>query len=266
MAKTATESNAKLAKSVYENKAANFARAVNLVGGSRFSTEAEKAEMTDLIVKKFDETSSIKVMMINWYDDLIPPTSPILHALTKNCNKDIKILLLDPFSTFAKQRSETLAGAGDDEANWNSYINMFLKVRNKLDHLNQDHDGKIEHFVFCSRPFFRFYLFDNDLFVQVYHNKHHGRDSPMFHYRKSDTISIQNDSFFQLGVEMFDYYLKHSFQFEDAKLKAKGNPFAVYLARMYGILKDEDVKNPDELRSNILKFVSEKTNTVTLKN
>lgn len=262
MARTVAQTNAKLEVIANENKTANFARAVNLVGGSRFSTQAEKDEMTKLIASKFDESSTIRVMMINWHDDLIPTSSPILHALTKNCHKDIKVLLLDPFSSFAKQRSEDLAGAGDDEANWLSYIKMFMKVRNKLDHLNQDHDVKIGHFVFCSRPFFRFYLFDHDLFIQVYHNKYHGRDSPMFHYQKSSVSSIQNDSFFQLGVELFDYYLKNSFQFDDAKLKAKGNPFTVYLARMYGILKDEDVKNPDVLRAKILKFVQEKTEEV----
>jgi len=263
MGLTVTKTNSRLETIADEYKAAHFARAVNLVGGSRFSTQAEKNEMVELITKKFDESTTIKVMMINWFDDLIPTNSPILHALTRNCHKDIKVLLLDPFSTFAKKRSEDLANAGDDDTNWHSYIKMFLKVKNKLSHLNQDHDGKISHFVFCSRPFFRFYLFDNDLFIQVYHNKHHGRDSPMFHYQKSDINTIQNDSFFQLGVEMFDYYLKNSFQFDDDKLKAKGNPFTVYLARMYGILKDEDIKNPDELRGNVLKFVADKTEEVT---
>lgn len=263
MAGTVAKTNAKLEVIANENKAANFARAVNLVGGSRFSTQAEKAEMINLISSKFDESSTIRVMMINWHDDLIPTSSPILHALTKNCHKDVKVLLLDPFSSFARQRSEALAGAGDDEANWRSYIKMFIKARNKLDHLNQDHDAHIGHFVFCSRPFFRFYLFDHDLFIQVYHDKHHGRDAPMFHYQKASVSSIQNDSFFQLGVELFDYYLKNSFQFDDAKLKMKGNPFTVYLARMYGILKDEDVKNPDELRTKILQFVQEKTEGAT---
>lgn len=263
MARTIVKSNAQVESIVNENKAAKFARAVNLVGGSRFSTEIEKKEMLELITKKFDESSTIKVMMINWFEDLITPSSPILHALTKNCQKDIKVLLLDPFSSFARQRSEHLAGAGDDNSNWLRYIYMFKKVRDKLDHINQDHDAKISHSIFCSRPFFRFYLFDQDLFIQVYHDKYHGRSSPMFHYQKSESGSILDDSFFQLGVELFDYYLKNSFQFDDAKLKAKGSAFTVYLARMYNILNDSNVNKLDDLRSKILTFVQRKTSEAT---
>lgn len=260
MARTVIQSNVRLEAIVNENKAARFARAVNLVGGSRFSTETERMEMIELITKKFDESPTIKVMMINWHDDLIPVSSPILHALTRNCHKNIKVLLLDPFSSFARQRSEHLADAGDVNENWLSYIRMFEKVRNKLNHLNQDHNANISHTVFCSRPFFRFYLFEQDLFIQVYHNKHHGRSSPMFHYQKSESGSILDDSFFQLGVELFDYYLKNSFQFDNDKLKGKGSAFTVYLARMYEILNDSNVNNLDELRAEVLSFVQRKTN------
>jgi hypothetical protein len=87
----------------------------------------------------------------------------------------------------------------------------------------------------------------------------------MFHYQRSEGDSIKNDSLFQLGVEMFDYYLKqHSFQFDSKKLKSKGDPFAVYLARMYGILDKDAVKKPDELREKILNYVQQQIDKVAM--
>lgn len=207
---------------------AAFANAVNLKAGSRYSNKEERMFILERIRDKIGESQQIRIMLINGTRDIVKHGATIKTAIEKKKEADLhlKVLLLDPLSSYAEDRAHALRPQTDKKLSRYSYICDFDRTIKQLEHyksLGMD----VDYRIYCSKPFFRFYLFDTDLFIQSYQGSKHGNETPMYHYEKGE------DSMHHLGCEMFEYYWDKGFAFSDSSLKAMGDPFAYYLANMY---------------------------------
>jgi hypothetical protein len=162
----------------------------------------------------------------------------------------IQALLLDPFSSYAFERAKQLKPETDIRLSQIRYIRDFLRVCQSLDELRTK-GANIEYRVYCSNPFFRMYLFDNELVLQSYQASRHGNETPMYIFEAGE------GSLFYAGKEIFDYYWNKGFLHDEAWLKKMGIALTVYLATsMYQIYKDSELpKDIEEIRKRILEYV-----------
>jgi len=133
------------------------------------------------------------------------------------------------------------------------YVRDFFKVIEKIESLKSV-SNNIDYRIYCSNPFFRIYLFDEDFIFQAYQNDKHGHETPMYHY-----ISTAR-SLYHLGREVFNYHWNRGFKFDDVSIRYYGSPFIYYLANMYGLLDESD--DVDTLLKEILSFVKRKEEEV----
>lgn len=231
-----------------DRKVAHFAREVGLIEGWRCANDEERVSVINAVADKIEHSNESRFMLINGYHDLIGNDSPIRQAIdVKGRSCFLKVLLLDPFSSYAKKRADRLLPEVDEDNSHLRYIRDYYKVRSELDRLAAS-GIPIQYKVYCSKPFFRVYLFDNEAIFQTYLDNRHGHQTPMYHYTNSDR------SMFHLAEELFSYHWNKGFKFNDADLQRRGEAFTVYLAReMYKL--DVDSLDIDGMRKAILDHV-----------
>ena len=244
-----TKKSNKFSMQTQEMNVALFANDTGLIEGSRCLNTEEQDEVVKKVAGKIDDSTTCRFMLINGYHNFTDPDSLIRVALeSKKKSLNLKLLMLDPFSSYAKKRADVLLPETDERLSQMRYIRDFFKVLDKVDALKKA-GASVECKVYCSKPFFRLYLFDkNDLIFQAYQDNMHGHHTPMYHY-----IAKQR-SLFHLGRDIFNYHWNRSFKFDEKSLMYYGKPFIFYLAKMYGVLEDNE-NNADILCGRILEYV-----------
>lgn len=233
-----------------DRKVIEFAKHVDLVYGNRCVRNEERHEAEERIANEIVQSEATRIMAINAYHDLVSPDSVIRRALEqKGRNLRLQVLLLDPFSEYATERASQLKQETDPTRTRYRYIRDHVKVIQAVKALEKK-AALAEFRIYCSKPFFRFYLFDHDFYVQTYQSRQHGNRTALFNF------SNGAESLYCLGKEMFEYYWFKGFVHSEESLINMGSPLTLYLARMYGLVKSEDEKvDCTNLRQRILQFV-----------
>lgn len=243
-----------------ERKVLMFVRDIRLVNGYRCTNKEERLEAENKIASLIGESVRTDAMVIHGYHNFTKSDSPIKKALeNKKRNLKLRVLLLDPFSSYAQNRASQLDQETDNELSPLRYIRDHLSVVEALNHMKTG-GGMVDYRIYCSNPFLRFYLFDEDFVFQTYQNNRHGHATPMYHFATGER------SFFQAGKEMFSYYWNKGFLHEKGNLHKMGMPLIIYLANMYGLLVpgNPNYKKQSELIEMILNYVNERKNKAEL--
>jgi len=238
-----------------ERNVALFAQDVGLIEGVRCANKEERSLVVNKISEKIKTSNTCRFMLINGYHDLTDPESEIKIALESR-KKDInlKLLLLDPFSEYARKRADKLLPETDEYLSKMRYVKDFFKVVEKIESLKLQ-SNNIDYKVYCSNPFFRIYLFDEEFIFQAYQNDKHGHQTPMYHY-----VSTSR-SLYHLGREMFNYHWNRGYKFDESSIKYYESPLIYYLAKMYGVLK-EPSNDVDKILKDILSYVDDQKKKV----
>ena len=236
-----------------ERNVALFAKDIGLVEGVRCANKDERNVVAKTISEKIKTSKTCRFMLVNGYHDLTNPESAIKIALESRKDLDLKLLLLDPFSMYAKKRADRLLPETDEYLSQMRYVRDFFKVVEKIESLKSA-SNNIDYRVYCSNPFFRIYLFDEEFIFQAYQNDKHGHETPMYHY-----VSTPR-SLYHLGREVFNYHWNRGYKFNEVSIGYYESPFIYYLANMYGLLDESD--DVDTLLKEILSFVKRKKDEV----
>lgn len=207
-----------------------FVKDIGLHEGNLSETEEEKARAQEAVAKKIASSKKrVRVMVINGYKDLVPAESVIRRALEqKQSALKFHLLLLDPYSSYARDRADALREEYTHEASRKRYIRDCHRTIEVLAQLKRK-GAHIEHRLYCSRPFFRIWLFDKELFVQAYEGGKHGHDTALYNFTK------KGRSMYGVADHMFCYYWDRGFVHTDESLRKMGPAFTMYLAQMYGV-------------------------------
>lgn len=234
-----------------DRKVIEFANHVDLIYGNRCVRNEERKEAEERIATEIVRSEATRIMAINAYHDLASPSSPIRRALEqKGRNLRLQVLLLDPFSEYAEERASQLKQETDPKRTRYRYIRDHAKAIAAVEALGQK-AAFAEYRIYCSKPFFRFYLFDRDFFVQTYRSRQHGNRTALFNFANGA------ESLYHLGKEMFEYYWSKGFVHSELSLQSMGAPLTLYLAKMYGLVAGGDEKvDFIELRHRILAFIA----------
>jgi hypothetical protein len=217
-------------------------------GAHKAKTQNRTAELMQ------SNLSALRILVINGYDDLVDEASPIakaLHSHIAQCRADpkigaeregfgVRVLLLDPFSTFAKDRAMNLAGSWSTEWAMKRYVRHFDLARKRLAKLG------IEHRIYCSRPLFRFYLGtcvsgDQWCVEQSYLRNKHGYETPVFEHVINGNV-LPEDSFITLAGQAFEYMWDRSFK-DYTEQGLMDSALVVYMAEMYGLIRGSLMDN-----------------------
>lgn len=221
------------------------------------------------------DLDALRVLVINGYDDLVMPGSPIRAALKEHIDRrtqklkqarhrfgredlGVRILLLDPFSSFATDRAKHLCGSGySEQLSKQRYVRDFLDTTRELDTLG------VAYKVYCSRPLFRFYLGSHPnqnqwCIAQHYLRNKHGYEAPTFEYEFASGKNRAEDCFLTLAGQAFEYLWDRGFS--DYTTAGLSDPALVlYMASMYGLPIRDDLGNylhPDVVRSSVIQFAA----------
>jgi len=98
-----------------ERNVAMFAKDVGLIEGARCASKEERKVVEKTISKKIKTSETCRFMLINGYHDLTNPESDIKIALeSRKKDLNLKLLLLDPFSMYARKRADKLLPETDE--------------------------------------------------------------------------------------------------------------------------------------------------------
>ena len=231
-----------------ERNVVRFVKDVELINGYRCSNAEERQEGLRKIANLIARSPKTELMVINGYHDLAKDGSVVRGALeAKQRNLRLKVLLLDPFSAYARTRATQLMQETDVRLTILRYVRDHMRVIESLDRLKGG-GGNVDYRIYCSNPFLRIYLFDQDLVFQTYQANRHGNGTPMYHFRDGER------SFFGMGKEIIQYYWNKGFLHTEASLSKMGRPLTLYLAEMYG-LEPKNTDSDEGLRERILVHV-----------
>jgi hypothetical protein len=242
-----------------------FIRALGLVAGGFGGDTAHKqeymAKVQEETAKLIQKDRLVRVLAVNAAADLVPEDSPIRMAIESERPR-LKILLLDPFSTFARERANYLRQDDDFHTSWLRYVWDFLRTTETLNTIRQS-GIHVEHRVYCSRPLFRIYLSENEAtgececISQAYLSHRHGYETPYHQYQYTPNEHDERDNVITLNRQAFQYIWDRGF----SSFTASGLtsiPIVYYMANMQGLPllnPDQSPRNFETLRAELLQRI-----------
>lgn len=154
----------------------------------------DKIEIRDRIA------NATKVRILTtWISDAIGYEESFIK-FTQKPNSDIKILMLNPDTEIAKQRSIDLGRTGED------YVpNAIRQAKEELEIINKRRKINIEHRYYSTLPIAMLYICDNDIFFTIFPHGNWSEKGPMQHIKIKD---IYNGNFTLLGKFLADQFDK----------------------------------------------------------
>jgi len=229
-----------------------FLKKIGLVKGRLGSDSEHTQEYIDFFRKQVsenisDDMSQLYILLINGRGDLANQDSPIYSKL-KASNVPTKILLLDPFTKFARERAGFLKERETSHDMWLSYICDFLITMKFIEKLKQSNPN-IEAKIYCSRPLYRLYFGENSrvsqwCISQCYLNNKHGYDTPIYIYKSKQNVNADGDKFGALAMQAFTLLWENGFSNHNEISDNKVSPqFLLYAASMLDINITDDQNN-----------------------
>jgi hypothetical protein len=223
-----------------------FTREIGLIKGATggAATHEYIMDVQKEIAKKIQKKELLRVMVINGVQDFVED-SPINEVLKGSKCPKLRVLLLDPFSSFARDRADRLRNDDDLETCRRKYVWDFVRTKEFLESLKRT--GKnVDYRIYCSRPLFRMYLGEDKngnhwCTQQSYLVDKHGYEAPVFFHEFTHNGQVrQVDSFATLAKQAFQYLWDRGFE-SYTKIGIKSTPLVYYMANMYDI----PLKSPD---------------------
>lgn len=226
----------------------SFIDTVGLVGGYKPLTVKGRADADKAIAEAIERSTKIEMMLINGSSIFKhQEESSIFNTLKSSRGKQIKILLLDPFSTYAQDRAKEMFSITGSEGHsaWNRYILDYDNTLTQLRALDSsDQPNYLSFRLHCSRPFFRLIICDNVAFIQTYDRAAHGHLSPIYEVQET------KDSLYNLAQDIFNAHWDRGFL-----LNSKDDVsdlLSLYLAKMHKLPYNDYLQNIDSLKEQII--------------
>ena len=193
----------------------------------------------DIISNKITSNMKLQILLINGKTDLVEETSEIRKSIIRN-KPALRVLLLDPFSEYARRRAENLVAKDDlkdGEKAIDCYVRCYAETVSALDYLRDHYGVDVEYKTYCSRPLFRFYRGQNNnttswCATQFYLINSHGYESPLYLYEDDNGVNSRNN-FSTLAKDAFEFIWGNGFSYEC--LDEIDIPLIYYLAKMNGV-------------------------------